>query len=100
MSVSLQRANLWKRISAWLFDAVMTIVIALGLAIPVNNALGYDEYYAQFSAIQQTYTAQAEVKFGIDLDLSKEEYENHDEAWKAAYDQKKSRRAKRDCGQP
>ncbi len=90
MSVSLQKANLWKRISAVLFDAVMTFVILLGLAIPVNSLLKYDEYHAEFSAIQQAYTAQAETDFGVDLSLSREEYEKHDEAWQADYDQRKA----------
>ncbi len=90
MAITIQKANFWKRISAWMFDAVMTIVIAMGLAIPTLQIFRYDEYYEQFTAIQTVYTEQAETKYGIDFDLSAEEYNQMGEDAKSDYNQKKA----------
>ena len=89
MKPSVQKANLWKRISAWMFDAVMIIVVAMALAIPMNSIFKYDEHYAKFASIQTTYIQQAEVKYGIVYDLPQEEYNLLDEAQKEDYNKKK-----------
>lgn len=42
MHMELQRANMWKRISAWLFDAILLGMLSVGCAFLLSVILGYD----------------------------------------------------------
>ena len=70
MSVSLQKASLWKRISAFMFDVIVTIMLAMGFASVINVFCGYDQKAAELNA----YYAQYEEIYGIDFNISEEDF--------------------------
>ena len=70
MSVSLQKASLWKRISAFMFDAIVTIMLAMGFASVINVFCGYDQKAAELNA----YYTQYEEIYGIDFNISEEDF--------------------------
>lgn len=49
MSVSLQKANLWKRISAWMFDIILVAILAIGAASGISELVAYDKYTDQLT---------------------------------------------------
>ena len=71
MTISIQKASLWKRISAWIFDMILTITIAIGAAFVISKIVHYDDYNAKMEAKYEQY----EKDYGIDIDISEEEYE-------------------------
>ena len=81
MSVSLQKASLWKRISAFMFDAIVTIMLAMGFATVINVFCRYDQKAADLNA----YYTQYETTYGIDFDISEEAYELLSPEQKAIY---------------
>jgi len=42
MIYDLQRANMWKRISAYLLDAILLGMVVVGFAFLLSGVLGYD----------------------------------------------------------
>ncbi len=83
MAHDLQIANIWKRISAWLFDGMMTAVIAVAIGMLLSAALGYDGYSKQLDDAYLKY----ETQFGISFDMSQETYEAMTEAERANYNE-------------
>lgn len=83
MSVTLQKAGLWKRISALLFDIILTITLALGVSIAVSAIFHYSDYQQQLD----TRLAQYEEQFGIKFSISEEEYDQMTEEEKTARDE-------------
>ena len=69
MRFELQRADFWKRISAFLFDAIMLVIIAVGVATLLSAVLKYDTYSDEYSSVQQEYYD----KYGVDPDIPVEE---------------------------
>ncbi len=84
MIYDLQRASVLKRISAFLFDIIMISIVAVGVAILLSLALGYDAHQQNFNTIREQY----ETLYGVDFDISKEEYDAFTEAEKAQYIEK------------
>lgn len=76
-----QKADMWKRISAWLFDFIMIGIVIIGVAWGLSNALKYDAHYSRLEACYDKY----EVEYGIDLDISNEDYEKLSEETKQKY---------------
>ena len=88
MSFSLQKANFWKRISAFMFDAILAFCIMLGVAIGVSFLLNYDAKVNDLKSVR----SEIEVKFNFEdynlsFDISEEEYNKLDEESKRIYDQ-------------
>ena len=77
----LQKANMWKRMSAALFDFIMLGIVAVGLALLLSVLLGYETYSDRLN----TLTAQYEAEYGLDFDITAEEYEALSEEKKQAY---------------
>ena len=73
MSLSLQKANLWKRISAWMFDIILAAILAIGVASGISGIVAYDKYTDQLT---QHYV-QAFQEAGIEkyLDITQEEFD-------------------------
>lgn len=82
MSISLQRASMWKRISAWLFDTIITAILAVGFMFAVMGITKYDSYDAR---LQEKRIEYAE-RFGIDFNISNEDYEKLSDEEKAVYE--------------
>lgn len=83
MIYDLQKASIWKRISAWLFDGIMTGILAVGLALILSMLLGYDRYDQAVEAAYDQYEAQ----YGITFDISQETYQNSPVEYQARYDE-------------
>lgn len=87
MNYELQRASMWKRIAAGMFDAILTGILAVGLAFLLSVILNYDDSTA---ALEKAYTA-VEAEYGVTLDITQAEYaalshedrENYDAAYQA-----------------
>lgn len=87
----LQKASIWKRISAWLFDIIIIAIVAVGLAWLLTAVFSYDSYVERFNTAKDSYAAE----YGIDLDntdfdslseAEKENYKKADEAFAADKD--------------
>lgn len=65
----LQKADVWKRISALLFDLIMLVIVAIGAAVVLSAVFDYDGQSAKLEKVQETY----EAKYGVDFDLSAED---------------------------
>lgn len=70
MTNDLQRAGMWKRIAAGLFDAILTSMLAVGLACLLSMVLGYDGYSRTLEEAYEAYEAQ----YGVDFSVSQAEY--------------------------
>lgn len=71
MMYDLQKASMWKRISAFLFDAILLGIAAVLFAWCLSTALGYDGYN---EALDAAYARYGEM-YGVDLNLSLTEYD-------------------------
>lgn len=71
MMYDLQKASMWKRISAFLFDAILLGIAAVLFAWCLSTALGYDGYN---EALDAAYARYGEM-YGVNLNLSLTEYD-------------------------
>lgn len=55
MVYDLQKASLWKRIAAWMFDGILTCILAVGFGVLLSVLLGYDGYSEQVDAAYAQY---------------------------------------------
>ena len=85
MSLNLQKATFFKRFSAWMFDSMMVVVIAMGLLIALLRGFGYADLEAQHLQGREVYYTQAGQEYNIDLFMSQDDYGKLDEAGKQAY---------------
>jgi uncharacterized RDD family membrane protein YckC len=85
MIYDLQKASMWKRISAFLFDAILLVIAAAGAAFLLSAVLGYDKHN---TALEEAY-AKYEAEYGVIFDVSQEEYmqlsAEKQAAWNEAY---------------
>ncbi len=72
MSLSIQKANFWKRISAYLFDCILTVILIVGIATILSAALGYDKH----TKTLESYYTEYEQAYGIDFDITQEDFDN------------------------
>ena len=86
MIFDLQKASMWKRISAWLFDMILLGMLVVGIACAMSALLGYDNYS---QAVDSAY-ARYESEYGVTFALSGEEYSrltpDQQQLWQEAYD--------------
>lgn len=69
--MSIQKADLWKRISAALFDFIMLCILVVAFAFIFSKVVGYDKHIA---ALEEVY-AKYEEKYGITRDITMEQIE-------------------------
>ena len=85
MVYDLQKAGLWKRIAAWMFDGILVSVLAVGFGLLLSMVLGYDSYNEALTGAYEQYESQ----YGITFDISQETYEamtdGERENYEAAY---------------
>ena len=70
MTNELQRASAWKRISAFIFDSILTIIVAVGVAFLLTTALRYDAHAAEREQLRQSY----QTEYGVSFDITADEY--------------------------
>lgn len=58
MISDLQKASMWKRISAFLFDAILLSILTVFFAMLLSAALGYDGYHTTFNEAYDRYYAE------------------------------------------
>ena len=79
----LQKASMWKRASAYLFDMILLATLAVALGVVLSLVLGYDGYNSTLEAAYDKY----ETQFGIQFDMTAEEFAAMTEEQKNLYDQ-------------
>ena len=82
MIYDLQKAGMWKRISAFLFDNILLLVAIVGIAALLSTMLGYGKYSDTLNAAYEKY----ETQYGITFNTTQEQYNAMTEAEKANYD--------------
>ena len=82
MAADLQKASIWKRISAYMFDVILTVCLALAVAIGVSFIFKYDAQFEKITDVQQ----RLEQEYDITFDITEKEYNALPEDKKAAYD--------------
>ena len=80
--LDLQKADFWKRISAFLFDAIILGMVAIGIAWAISAITGYDNYKNGLDACYNKY----EKEYGIDFNITSEEYEKLTDSQREQYD--------------
>ena len=83
MICDLQKASMWKRISAFLFDLIMLSIVSVLFAWGLSLLLGYDGYQQE---LNDTYIRYGEA-YGVDMRMPLSEYEALDEAGRAMLDE-------------
>ncbi len=71
MNSEVQKASMWKRISAFLFDGILLAIVAVLFAWLLSATFGYDGYA---STLNERY-AHYEAEYGVDFHMSLAEYE-------------------------
>lgn len=81
--LDLQKANMWKRISAFIFDSILLCITVVGVAFLLSTVLDYDGYSEQ---LEERYQIVAET-YGVDLNITQEEYDKLSPEEIARYDE-------------
>ena len=71
MIYDLQRASMWKRISAFLFDGILLAIVAVLFGCVLSGVTGYDNYNHTLDEAQARYGEM----YGVNFDLSLSEYD-------------------------
>ena len=82
MAVDIQKASVWKRIAAWIFDVLLLCVLAVGFGALLSWLLGYDGYSQSLEAAYD----RIESQYGVVFDISQEEYQAMTQAQRENYD--------------
>lgn len=81
MIYDLQKADIWKRISAFLFDSILMGILAVACAFILSMLTGYDTYNERLNGCYRVY----EEAYGVTFDVSQEEYLALDEEGQQRY---------------
>ncbi len=71
MDLNVQKASMWKRISAFLFDGIILGILAVALAWVLATALNFDSYNQTMEASYEKYAAQ----YGISFDITQADFD-------------------------
>jgi uncharacterized RDD family membrane protein YckC len=88
--LTVQKANFWKRLSAWLLDTVLAITLAMGVATLLSAILQYEKINEPLIEIYAKY----EQTYGVDLGITPDELSKLTEEELAAYQAKYEEAAK------
>jgi uncharacterized RDD family membrane protein YckC len=64
MSYDLQRADFWKRASAWLLDAILVVIASVGFVFLLSLITNINSYGDDYQAVMDKY----EAEYGVDFD--------------------------------
>lgn len=78
----LQKASMWKRISAALCDLIALVIVIVGLLLLLSTVLGYDAQAARLEEVRERY----EAEYNVDFDVSQEDYEKLTDEEKTRYE--------------
>ena len=68
MAISIQKANFWKRFSAWMLDSMMVVLLCTTFFFPFSSLFGYDTTRDKMQVIVNANKPSIEQEYGIDLD--------------------------------
>ena len=87
MISDLQKANMFKRISAGLFDFITTCIVIVAITLLLSTILGYDNYKTSLDASYAKYEEQYNIKFSMSEEeraaMSEADLKRYDEAYEA-----------------
>lgn len=83
----LQKANVWKRISAALFDVIMLGIVIVGCALLLSIAFNYDGLVADLDTLENTYYEMYEINPDLPQEEADAMIEEQKEAYKKALDE-------------
>lgn len=83
MIYDLQKASMWKRLSAYIFDVIMLGILAVGLATLLSVVFGYDSYNERLDECYNKY----EELYKVDFDISQEDYDALSEEDRLRYEE-------------
>ena len=87
MIYDLQKASVLKRISAWLLDVILLVIIVTGAAALIAEVTNFDSYSTTYMTAQTRYEEAYQTKFNITQDeynaLSEQARKNYDDAYQA-----------------
>ena len=86
MALSLQKASLWKRISAFLFDGILFSVVAVLFAFLLSGLLGYDAYRDTLNRRRETIAQEYSVNLNPTSEEAKAMTEEENQQFLAAYE--------------
>lgn len=89
MIYDLQKASILKRISAWLLDVILLVILVTGVAALIAELSGFDGYSQQHEAAMK----KIEAEYGMRIDtipegyyeMTTEELESYQKEYKVAY---------------
>ena len=62
MVYDLQKASMWKRIAAWMFDGILIATLAVGFGLLLSLLLGYDTHNETMETSFAAYEAESHRK--------------------------------------
>lgn len=71
MVTDLQKASLWKRLSAGLFDFILLVMLAVGMATLLSVVFGYNTHSQNLEDAYSRYEAQ----YGVEFQMSQAEFD-------------------------
>lgn len=87
--IDLQKAGIWTRISAYLFDMILTMMLIVGIALVLSGAFKVDSYIEKNeeykTEYEHKYKHKYEQLYGIDFDIKQEDYDALSTEEKALY---------------
>ena len=81
MIYDVQKASMLKRVSAWLLDSILLLVLTVGLGALISLVTGYDGYNEQLLAGYDRY----ETQYGVEFDVDPQQWEAMSEADQQRY---------------
>lgn len=82
MVTDLQKASLWKRLSAGLFDLILIAMLAVGMAALLSWAFGYNTHSQNLNDAYSCYEAQ----YGVEFQMTQQAFDELTQEQKDAYD--------------
>ena len=87
MIYDVQKASMWKRMSAWLLDVILLAVLAVGLGALISMLTGYDNYNQQLLDCYDRYESLYSVEFDVNQEqwdaMSEEAQQRYTQAYEA-----------------
>lgn len=83
MISDLQKAGIWKRVSAAMFDAILLGILAVGMAYLLALVTGYDGYNKTMNQVFSNY----EQQYGVTFEMTEEAYHAMTDAERQRYNE-------------
>ena len=96
MIYDLQKASMWKRISAFLCDFILFAILAVGIALVLSTTLGVDAHEQKMESLCSQYVEQfglsdfmtkEELEGALSITITEERYNSFNEEQKAIFDE-------------